>query len=393
MNVLAKTMLTVAAMALTFAMAADAETTIPWAKIAPGYQPAAETEEGGLWMIGNRAEAEFRTSPLLIKDTALNDYARKIVCRLSGPYCSSIRIYILDVPRMNAAMAPNGALEIWSGLLLRAQNEAQISFVLGHEVSHYLLQHTVSRYRRIRDRSGALAVFQIVTAGAGVGLVGSLATLAAVGSIASYSRDEEREADQHGFELATAAGYDPSQAVALWREEFTEENAKPEKDRATGIFLASHPPTEERLKSITSMAAAAQGQKSDWIVGAESYRSAIQPYRVRWLDANVSLAQFNQSLVVMQSLISGEPKSGELQYFLGEVYRRRNDDGDSAKALAAYSAAIAAGGAPKAVYRGLGLTSMKAGDKGAAKDAFQKYLAAEPNADDLAMIQYYLSEL
>jgi predicted Zn-dependent protease len=385
--------LAAAALSLAFATAATAENNIAWAKISPGYQPAAETDEGGLWMIGNRAEAEFRTSPLLIKDAALNSYARNIVCKLSGPYCSSIRIYILDVPFMNAAMAPNGALEIWSGLLLRAQNEAQISFVLGHEISHYLLQHTVSRYRRIRDRSGALAVFQVVTAGAGVGLVGSLAGLAVAGSVASYSRDEEREADLHGFELATAAGYDPSQAIALWREEFAEERARPEKDKSTGIFLASHPPTEERLTSITSMTAAAQGRKSDWIVGAETYRSAIQAYRARWLDANLSLAKFNQSLVVVQSLISAEPQSGELQYFLGEVYRRRNDDGDAAKALAAYSAAIAAGGAPKAVYRGLGLTSMKAGDKAAAKDAFQKYLAAEPNADDQAMIQYYISEL
>ena len=360
--------------------------TIPWAQLPVGYHPATDTDEGGIWMIGERAEAKVRTSPLVIKDPALNAYLRRIVCKLSGPYCDSIRIYVVDIPYVNARMAPNGMLQVWTGLLLRAQNEAEISFVLGHEISHYLLRHTVAQYRRVRDQAGTIAVIGALTAG-----IGSLAKLGLAGSASSFSREEEREADQRGFELATAAGYDPAQCVALWQQELAEETAAP-KDGEFAAFAANHPATTERVSTMTAMANVAAAQRANWQTNADAFRKAVQPFRAQWVSENIALAQYEQSLLVLQLLLKSEPNSGELQYYLAEVYRRRNADGDSAKALAAYAAAVTAGGAPPAVYRGLGLASLKAGDKAAAHTAFQKYLAAVPAADDRAMIEYYLSQ-
>jgi predicted Zn-dependent protease len=270
---------------------------------------------------------------------------------------------------------------------LRAHNEAQLSFVLGHEISHYLLRHTISQYRRLRDQAGAVAVFGALTGG-----LGNLAGLGLRGSANAFSREEEREADARGFELATAAGYDPAQSVELWQEELDEETAAP-KDKEFEVFAASHPATTERLATITTMAKVKEPERAQWDVGADLYDAALRPFRIQWLKENLALAQFDQSLALVQALLKDDPHSGELQYALGEIYRRRNASGDSVKALAAYSAAIAAGGAPNDVYRGLGLTSMKAGDKDAARAALQKYLAVAPSSDDRAMIEFYLSQL
>ena len=366
---------------------APANATIPWAQLPVGYHPAPDTDEGGLWMIGGKAEAETRNSPLLVKDAALNTYLRTIVCKLSGPYCESIRIYVLDIPYVNARMAPNGMLQVWTGLLLRGQNEAEISFVLGHEISHYLLQHTIAQYRRVRDQAGTIAVLGALTAG-----IGSLAKYGLAGSAASFSREEERQADQRGFELATAAGYDPAQCIALWQQELAEETVAPKENSEFAAYAENHPATSERLSVMSAMASAAQAQRTSWQTNADAYRKAIAPFRTQWINENIALAQYEQSLLVLQLLLKDEPKSGELRYYMAEVYRRRNADGDSAKALAAYAAAVTAGGAPPAVYRGLGLTSLKAGDKATARTAFQKYLAALPSADDRAMIEYYLSQ-
>lgn len=359
---------------------------IPWAQLPVSYRPAPESDEGGLWMIGDRAEQNLRTSPLLVKDPALNSYVQKIVCRLSGPYCASIRVYILDVPHFQAVMAPNGMLQVWTGFLLGAQNEAQISFVLGHEISHYLLKHTVAQYRRIRDQSGAVAVLGALTGG-----LGNLAALGLRGSANAFSREEEGEADKRGFELAVQAGYDPAESVALWQAVLDLENATA-KNHDMEEFAKSHPPTAERLTEMKNMAEATRAQGTHWEVGKSSYQDVIRPFRARWLAENLALAHFDESLAVVQDLLKAEPHSGDLQYALGEIYRRRNADGDAPKALAAYAAAIAAGGAPKEVYRGLGLASLKAGDKSAAQDAFRKYLAAVPDAGDRAMIAYYLSQ-
>ena len=66
--------------------------------LAPGYRPALDTEEGGLWAEMDRQEAEVKVSPALVTDEALNTYVRKVVCELAGEYCASLRVYIVDDP-------------------------------------------------------------------------------------------------------------------------------------------------------------------------------------------------------------------------------------------------------------------------------------------------------
>lgn len=379
------------ASASLLAPAANAATNsaapIAWAQVPADYQPDPATDEGGLWMMSGNAEAQIRTSPLLVNDAALNAYLHKIVCKLAAAYCGAIRIYVLDIPHVNAVMAPNGMLQVWTGFLLRAQNEAQIAFVLGHEISHYLLRHTIAQYRRLRDQSGAVAVVGALTGG-----IGSLAGLGLRDSANAFSREEERQADARGFELATAAGYDPAQSVALWQEELDDEAAMP-KGSDFKELAASHPATTERLAAMKAMAATAAPQRAHWETGTDSYEAVTQPFRAQWLAENLALAHFDQSLVLLQTLLKAEPRSAALQYYLGEAYRRRNADGDAARALAAYHDAIADGGAPGEAWRGLGLVSLKSGDKTSARTALEKYLAAAPAADDRAMIEFYLSQI
>ena len=360
---------------------------IPWAQIPLSYQPDLASDEGGLWMIGSKAEVQLRTSPLLVKDPTLNAYLNRVVCRLAGAYCSSIRLYVLDIPRVNAVMAPNGMLQIWTGFLLRAQNEAQLSFVLGHEISHYLLGHSIAQYRRLRDQAGAIAVVGALTGG-----LGSLAALGLRDSANAFSREEERQADTRGFELAIAAGYDPAQSVELWQEELDEEAVMP-KSSDFQELAANHPPTADRVTSMKSMAAAAQPPKAHWETGTQSYQAVIRPFRMQWLAENLALAHFDESLAMLQALMKSEPHSSALHYYLGEVYRRRNANGDAAKALAAYHEAVADADAPGEAWRGLGLVSLKSGDNGAARTALQRYLTATPTADDRNMIEFYLSQI
>ena len=360
--------------------------------IVPGYRPAADSDEAGLWMMSDKAEESFKTSPLLVRDPALNGYVMKIVCKLAKDHCADVRLYILDLPYFNAAMSPNGALQVWTGLLLRAQNEAQLACVLGHEISHYQLRHTLAEWHRAVNATGAMAVLAIVTAGAGVGLLGVLASVGAAGSIMSFSRDEEREADAHGQDLAAAAGYDPAECAGLWKEQLAEQDAEPDQHESF-FFLRSHPESKERLATMTSRAAAMPAPATPPATDAASLLAATAPFRAQWLTEELNRAHYGQSLVLVQTLLAAEPNSAEIQYYLGEVFRRRNADGDAGKALDEYKAAIAAGGAPVGAFRGLGLTAMKSGDAATARDAFQHYLAAMPTADDKAMIEYYLAHL
>ena len=124
------------------------------------YQPQG-TDERGLWMEMEEAERTLKTSDFVIRDSALNAYvASGVLCRTVGAErCKAARVYIVRTPYFNANMAPNGMMQVWSGLLLRTRNEAQLAAVLGHEFAHFEQRHSLQAVpRRARqDRRDGVA--------------------------------------------------------------------------------------------------------------------------------------------------------------------------------------------------------------------------------------------
>ena len=108
-------------------------------------RPDLASDEGGLWAQMDRAEAKLKTSPFLIRDPALNDYVYGVACKLAAEHCPESRVLRGATPWFNASMAPNGMMQVWSGLLIRMANEAQLAAVLGHEIGHYLARHSLER--------------------------------------------------------------------------------------------------------------------------------------------------------------------------------------------------------------------------------------------------------
>lgn len=357
----------------------------------PGYAPEQASDEAGLWMRVDKLENDIRTAPNLVRDEKLNAYVKGVLCRLTPAYCGSLRVYIAEVPAFNAYALPNGAIVVWSGLLLRTENEAQLAFVLGHEMTHYLHRHSLEAFRDASTASGALVALRLATAGIGYGLVGGAATLAADGALSAHTRAQERDADNGGFSAATAAGYDPRQGAAIWRFVGDEDKASVRPGRS--IFFASHPPPEERLATLDARDAKAAASQQDWIVNQAVYRAAIAPFAESWVADELARGAPGESVVLFQRLAARDPGRGLFQFALGEAYRRRGAKDDMAPARAAFQAATASTDAPLAAWRGLGLLAMKDGDKAAARAAFTQYRARAPKADDAAMIDYYLAQL
>jgi predicted Zn-dependent protease len=373
--------------------AASAANSLP----APGYKPLANSTEGGLWAEVDQVEKHLQQSPLVIRDDTLNAYVKKVVCDLAGPQCASIRVYLVDAPMFNAACYPNGMMTVYTGLLLRTENEAQLAFVLGHELTHYLKRHTLDAFETRRNTATALAFLSLGVAGVGVGtgvnMAGTmdLVQLSAIGALFSYSRDQEREADAGGFDAAVARGYDPRQAAMIWGHMEEEEAANPRRSKPIPFF-ADHPTNKERLVTMGKRGEEMEKQSHAEMLEAKSYREAILPHRAQWLDEELNRGEFDESLVLIRRLIAAENDPGELNFYLGEVYRRRNAKGDLESAMAAYNKAIGGAGAPAAAYRGLGLAALKSGKKDVARGAFQEYLTrVPPDASDREIVQFYLT--
>ena len=343
-------------------------------------------------MAGDKAEKGLEQSPLRVRDEALNAYVKKLVCDLAGPQCSSVRAYVVEILEFNASCYPNGMMVVNTGLLLRIENEAQLAFVLGHELTHYLKRHTLNQYESTRNTAGALTIFSLAAAGAGAGAAGSLAGVLAMGALFSYSRDQEREADAGGFELAVGRGYDPRQGTAIWAHMEEEQAANPKREKPLR-FYANHPTNNERMGTMKKRADEMEVQTHAVDLGAETFHAATAPLSTAWLEQELNRGQFSESITLLQRMIQNEPSMTQLKFYLGEAYRRRNAKDDNTNALNAYSAAIAGADAPSAAHRGLGLAALKSGQKAMARDAFKQYLALAPDAPDRATVEYYLQTI
>ena len=368
-------------------------------RIEPGEKPAEDTVEAGLWMRMNEVERDIKGSRLRVRDPELNAYMRQVVCRIAPEYCAQIRIYILNKPYFNASMAPNGVMVVWTGLLLRAENEAQLAFVLGHELAHFQERHTLKRWQDLRNKTDGLMFFKIATAVVGLGVVGQLSEIAVLGSVMSFSRDQERESDDKGLTMIAAAGYDPREGSKIWQHLIAEREA--EEDEEPSAFFSSHPSSKERSENLKTQAETmlTTDFEASRDLGKGSYLAHTRPWHREWLKDELRLRRYNGALHLFNRLIAKEREEREgvspalVQFFRGEVFRLRRNDGDARAALTAYDAAMTGEDVPVEVHRGRGLVLWDLGQETAAREAFERYLAEAPEAEDKLLIENYLAKL
>lgn len=343
-------------------------------------KPSLDSEEGGYWSLMDREEGKLRRSPFQIRDPSLKSYIQDIVCRLTATHCPDIRVHVIRMPYFNASMAPNGMMQVWSGLLLRVENEAQLAAVLAHEIAHYLQRHTLERMRDLKARSAAgvwLAPFGLL------GLVGQVALLA--GGL-GFSRDQEREADRIGLTMMRTAGYDPREAAKIWGNLRAEVAANPTSDaEKSSPMFATHPDTAERETVLAAMTQGADGQ-----IGRERYAERIRALRFQLLDDELRRGRPSESLVLFNRMLTSEPQSSDVLFFRGECYRARGQQGDKDAAYADFEAAISFGQEPARLHRSRGEMWKASGQKEKALEAFGRYLELAPDAPDAGMVKEYL---
>src|SRR5205807_2223626 len=133
---------------------------------------------------------------------------------------------------------------------------------------------------------------------------------AAIGTLASYSRDQEREADGGGFDLVTSKGYDPRQGALFMANTAQEEDANPNRTKPSA-YLSSHPATKERLAALTKRADEIEAQAHASTIGLEAHHTAMAPYRAAWLEEEFNRGDYAQSVTMIKQLLKVEPESGE----------------------------------------------------------------------------------
>lgn len=200
---------------------------------------------------------------------------------------------VLDSPDINAFALPGGYVYVTRGIMAYMESEADLAGVIGHEIGHVTARHGAQRATRQQDAGlGVLAatVLGAVLESQGIAGAGRLASgasqAAAAGYIASYSRDQELQADQLGAEYLARNRYDPSNMVDVInvlksREQFLADEARAQGRATNGgaDWLSSHPSNSERLQAITALAARYRREGGPTDDGRARYLQAINGMR------------------------------------------------------------------------------------------------------------------
>jgi predicted Zn-dependent protease len=156
---------------------------------------------------------------------------------------------LVDSKEVNAWCMPGGKIVVYTGLLPITQNEAALAVVMGHEISHALAQHGSERMSQgLVQQLGGVAL-SVALANKSPEAQNLFMTAYGVGSqvgvMLPFSRKDEYEADQLGLNYTAMAGYNPQEAINLWKrmEAASSGNRPPE-------FLSTHPSEGNRIARL-----------------------------------------------------------------------------------------------------------------------------------------------
>lgn len=227
---------------------------------------------------GQKAHDEVLREYGIVKNARLQAYVNNIGQRLAQ---SSHRNHlqwhftVLDSPEINAFALPGGFVYVTRGLMAYMEDEADLAGVIGHEIGHVTARHGAQRATRSQDAGlGVLAATVLGAVLESQGLAGAgqaasqVSQTVASGYIASYGREQELQADSLGAAYLSRSNYDPKNMINVItvlknQERFAEDQARAEGRAAptSGGWLSSHPSNDQRLQSITQLAAQYAGQR------------------------------------------------------------------------------------------------------------------------------------
>lgn len=165
------------------------------------------------------------------------------------------RFYVIDTPMVNAFALPGGYIYVTRGLLTLANNEAEMAAVIGHEIAHVTARHAAERMSQGTLIGIGAAAIGIAT---GSSAAGQAANLGSNLYLSSYSRSQEREADNLGIRYLARAGYDPN-AMTIFLESLgrnSDLDAKEAGRSGSGFnYFSTHPMTAERVQTTKAVSA------------------------------------------------------------------------------------------------------------------------------------------
>ncbi len=238
----------------------------------------------------------------ITQDRRLEAYIDQTGKRLAGlshrprmPY----RFNVVNATYINAYAFPGGTISTTRGILLKLNDEGELASLLGHELGHVNARHTARQMSQAMLTQALVGGAAAVVGGQSSALGDLTAQLGSIGAgalLASYSRDNEREADDLGLRYMAAAGYNPKGFVGLMDMLRTLNKQKP---NAVQMLFSTHPMSDERYQQAVNASRTRYPQAKGSL------------YRERYMDHTAGLRRMRAAIEAMQN---GEKEMARQDY-------------------------------------------------------------------------------
>jgi hypothetical protein len=199
--------------------------------------------------LGKQLAQEVERQAKIIDDPIIAEYVNRVGQNIVRNSDAKVpfTIKVLDSEEVNAFALPGGFFFVNSGLILKADNEAELAGVMAHEIAHVALRHGTKQATKGELAQIGLIVASIAT---GYGWTGyairQAASIAIPIGFLQFSKTMEREADYMGLQYLYKSGYDPTAFVDFFEKIQTMEKKKP---GTMAKVFATHPMTDDRIVS------------------------------------------------------------------------------------------------------------------------------------------------
>jgi predicted Zn-dependent protease len=160
--------------------------------------------------------------------------------------------YVVDSKEVNAFAIPGGYVYVNRGLIERTNSMDELAGVLGHEIGHVVLRHSIKQMEQQQGANVGLTLGCILTGICNSQVVGAAVQVGGTALFARFSRQDEAEADQQGVINTIRAGISPQGMPTMFEKLLAERKSHPS---AVEGWFATHPLEEDRIAAVRAQIA------------------------------------------------------------------------------------------------------------------------------------------
>jgi len=224
--------------------------------------------------MGRALAADLERQVQLVDDPIINEYVNRVGQNLVRNSDAQVpfSFKVIDDDSINAMALPGGFVYVNTGILLTADEEAELAGVMAHEIAHVAARHGTENQSK-GTLLNILSIPLIFVGGVPGIAIQQAAGLAVPAAFYKFSRKAEEEADYLGTQYMYKTGYDPNAAVTFFEKVQARETARP--GSVSSIF-ASHPPSEDRIEKTKKNIGLVLPERDQYVLTTSEFEDVRQ---------------------------------------------------------------------------------------------------------------------